>query len=58
MSPKLVVISTAYKTRVALEKPCKERKGTLIGQSQDRRIFCSCRSSRHHFRSTFEQKTR
>jgi len=32
MSPKLLVISTTYKTRVALEKPCKERKRTLIGQ--------------------------
>jgi len=25
MSPRRLVISTTYKTRVALEKPCKER---------------------------------
>ena len=35
MSPRRLVITTTYKTRVALEKPCKERQGTLIGQLTD-----------------------
>ena len=30
--------STTYKTRVALENPCKERQGILIGQLKDRRV--------------------
>jgi hypothetical protein len=38
MSPTLLVISTTYKTRVALEKPCKERLGIVIGQLKDRRV--------------------
>jgi hypothetical protein len=29
---------TTYKTQVALEKPCKERKGTPIGQPKDRQV--------------------
>jgi hypothetical protein len=32
MSPKRLGISTTYKTRVALEKPCKQRQGIVIGQ--------------------------
>jgi hypothetical protein len=32
MSPQAIGISTTYKTLVALEKPCKERQGILIGQ--------------------------
>jgi Predicted membrane protein (DUF2127) len=32
MSPKRLVISTTYKTRVALENPCKKRQGIVIGQ--------------------------
>jgi hypothetical protein len=39
MSPQAIGNSTTHKTRVALEKPCKERKRTLIGQSQDRRVL-------------------
>jgi hypothetical protein len=35
MSPRGNRISTTYKTRVATEKTCKERKGTLIGQLKD-----------------------
>jgi hypothetical protein len=35
MSPKLLVISTTYKTRVALDKPCKKRLGIAIGQLKD-----------------------
>jgi hypothetical protein len=35
MSPKRLVISTTYKTRVALDKPCKEYQGILIGQPKD-----------------------
>ena len=35
MSPEGIVISTTYKTRVALEKPCKERLGIAIGQLKD-----------------------
>ena len=35
MSPQGIGVSTTYKTRVALEKPCKERIGTRIGQLQD-----------------------
>jgi hypothetical protein len=32
MSPKLLVVSTTYKTRVALEIPCKTRQGIVFGQ--------------------------
>jgi hypothetical protein len=32
MSPKRFVLSMHCKTRVALEKPCKERLGIVIGQ--------------------------
>jgi len=39
MSPRGLGFSTTYKTRVALEKPCKERQGILIGQSKDNRPF-------------------
>jgi hypothetical protein len=39
MSPKEKGISTTYKTRVALEKPCKKRLGILIGQLKDSRVF-------------------
>jgi hypothetical protein len=35
MSPKRLVISTTYKTRVALENPCKKRQGIVIGQPKD-----------------------
>jgi hypothetical protein len=35
MSPRTLVISTTYKTRVALEKPCKKRLGILSGQLTD-----------------------
>jgi tetratricopeptide (TPR) repeat protein len=35
MSPKRLVSSTTYKTRVALDKPCKEYQGILIGQPKD-----------------------
>jgi hypothetical protein len=35
MRPKLLVISTTYKTRVALENPCKKRQGIVIGQLKD-----------------------
>jgi len=35
MSPRTLVISTTYKTRVALEKPCKKRQGIVIGQVKD-----------------------
>ena len=38
MSLKSLVLSTTYKTLVALEKPCKERQGILIGQIKDSRI--------------------
>jgi len=38
MSPRLLVVSTTYRTRVALEKLCKERQGsvnwTVEGQPQ------------------------
>ena len=37
MSPQGIGITTTYKTRVALEKPCKECEGILIGQLKDRR---------------------
>jgi len=37
MSPQEYGISTTYKTRVATEKPCKERLGIVIGQLKDRR---------------------
>ena len=37
MSPELLVLSTTYKTRVALEKPCKKRQGIVIGQLKDSR---------------------
>src|SRR5213594_1575376 len=39
MSPQVIGISTTYKTRVATEKPCKERIGSVIGQIKDRRVF-------------------
>jgi len=39
MSPTRVGISITYKTRVALENPCKERLGSIIGQLKDRRGF-------------------
>jgi hypothetical protein len=39
MSPRRDGISTTYKTRVATEKPCKERLGIVIGQLKDRRVF-------------------
>jgi len=45
MSPRTLVISTTYKTRVALEKPCKDRLGTLIGQLKDR-LSCAARGFR------------
>jgi hypothetical protein len=32
MSPQRLVLSTTYKTRVALENPCNERLGSIIGQ--------------------------
>jgi hypothetical protein len=35
MSPQGIGIITTYKTRVALEKPCKKREGIVIGQSKD-----------------------
>ena len=35
MSPQGIGITTTYKTRVALEKPCKERQGIVIGQLKD-----------------------
>ena len=35
MSPQGIGITTTYKTRVALEKPCKERQGMVIGQLKD-----------------------
>ena len=35
MSPKRLVISTTYKTRVALEKPRMKRQGIVIGQLKD-----------------------
>jgi hypothetical protein len=35
MSPQGIGISTTYKTRVALEKPCKKRQGIVIGQLND-----------------------
>ena len=35
MSPKLLVISTTYKTRVALEEPWKKCQGIVIGQLKD-----------------------
>jgi hypothetical protein len=35
MSPKILLFSTTYKTRVALEKHCKWREGTVIGQLKD-----------------------
>jgi hypothetical protein len=35
MSPKRLAISTSYKTRVALENPCKKRQGIVIGQLKD-----------------------
>ena len=38
MSPQGIGITTTYKTRVALEKPCKEHQGTLIGQLTDSRV--------------------
>jgi hypothetical protein len=38
MSPRLIGISTTYKTRVATLKPCKERKEMLIGQLKDSRV--------------------
>ncbi len=38
MSPKLTVVSTTYKARVALEKPCKKRQGIVIGQVKDSRV--------------------
>jgi hypothetical protein len=45
MSPKRLGISTTYKTRVALEKPCKQRHGIVIGQLKDshdlKRKFCN-----------------
>ncbi len=37
MSPKRLVVSTTYKTRVATSKPCKERVRILIGQPKDSR---------------------
>src|SRR6266567_4634997 len=37
MSPRTLVISTTYKTRVATLKPCKERLRILIGQLKDSR---------------------
>jgi hypothetical protein len=37
MSPKLLVISTTYKTRGALVNPCKKRQGIVIGQLKDSR---------------------
>ncbi len=37
MSPQGIGITTTYKTRVAREKPCKERVGILIGQLKDSR---------------------
>jgi len=41
MSPKLLVVSTTYKTRVALENPCKKRQGIVIGQLKDsERLQC------------------
>ena len=39
MGPRVLVISTTYKTRVALEKPCKERLGIVFGQLKDRRVL-------------------
>ena len=39
MIPELLVISTTYKTRVATQKPCKERLGSVIGHLKDRRIW-------------------
>ena len=33
MNPKLLVLST-YKTRVAPKNPCRERLGSVIGQSK------------------------
>jgi hypothetical protein len=45
MSTKPLGISTTYKTRVALEKPCKQRQGIVIGQLKDshdlKRKFCT-----------------
>jgi hypothetical protein len=39
MSPQRIGITTTYKTRVALEKPCKERLGIVIGQLKDSHIL-------------------
>ena len=47
MSPELLVISTTYKTRVATQKPCKERLGSVIGQLKDRRIWNLLKVVRH-----------
>jgi hypothetical protein len=35
MSPQGIGITTTYKTRVALENPCKKRQGIVIGQLED-----------------------
>ena len=35
MSPQGIGISTTYKTRVALENPCRKRQGIVIGQLKD-----------------------
>ena len=39
MSPQEFGMSTTYKTRVALERPCKKRQEVLIGQLKDSRPF-------------------
>jgi len=48
MSPQILLLSTTYKTLVALEKPCKKRYGIVIGQLKDSRListgFCLLRS--------------
>jgi hypothetical protein len=41
MSPRRVGVSTTYKTRVVLEKPCKEHEEILIGQLTDSRVSSS-----------------
>ena len=45
MSPKILVFSTTYKTRVALEKPCKWVKESVIGQLKDSRRISSVASA-------------
>jgi hypothetical protein len=61
MSPRAIGFSTTYKTRAALEKPCKQHSGIVIGQGKNshdlKRKFSKRILSRPAFRRAARKTT-